>query len=311
MKKKANFFILFFSVFFVMSALNNNVLLVTILSFSFFSFFWGIGIGFGGVLAALVLIRYFGFRFGGVNFNNNIFRSSLRKRWSGSGAFWLFVGLVVLVCGTGTVMGGPVVSAGYEHTCVLVQGKVACWGLPPLLPSWGNSVRKMTSLIPLSFLSSTLAAQQVTAGDSSSCVIFSNNMFVCFGSDLYRTAYRPPVDTIPFYNTASSPVTQVVITFSVSCVLHGGAALTGAVRCWGTTGDYTGSSMVAVIYAGSSPIIFDQPTIVVTQISGLGYHVCALFSNQRVRCWGGNGAGELGQVKKKVTLKSNLLTFKF
>jgi alpha-tubulin suppressor-like RCC1 family protein len=104
-----------------------------------------------------------------------------------------------------------------------------------------------------------------------------------------------PPHKLSFFNLPSNPVRQVVTVDLSTCVL---GDLTGQVSCWGNGGyGLLGSGSTASVYtlAGSSPIQFSQPTITVTQISGMSGHICALFTNKRVRCWGYNGAGQLGQ----------------
>lgn len=112
-----------------------------------------------------------------------------------------------------------------------------------------------------------------------------------------------PVSSIPFLNTALSPIKQIQPTSFNTCVL---SDTTGQVTCWGsgTSGvNGLGNGASPTSLTGSSPILFAQPTITVTQISGRSDFICALFTNGGVRCWGVNS---LGQVKrKKLSHKKN------
>ncbi len=124
---------------------------------------------------------------------------------------------------------------------------------------------------------------------------------MCFGNndvgecgDGTRLQYLlGPPSVIPFFNLVSNPVRQVIALSLVTCVL---LEVSGQVTCWGFgAGALLGRGSTTNVFplTASSPIVFDQPTITVTQISGVNMHVCALFTNQRVKCWGRNFFGQV------------------
>jgi hypothetical protein len=87
----------------------------------------------------------------------------------------------------------------------------------------------------------------------------------------------------------------VIALDRVTCVLF---ARNGLVSCFGdgeqgVLGKGTKNTIFPLSL--SSPIVFDQQTVAVMQISGVYAHACALFTNGRTRCWGRNWFGELGQ----------------
>jgi hypothetical protein len=97
----------------------------------------------------------------------------------------------------------------------------------------------------------------------------------------------------------ANPVKQVISCNVVTCVL----SFAGEVTCWGAgSNGQLGRGSTSNVYqlSSSSAIIFDQPTITVTQISGISGHACALFTNQRLRCWGQNDFGGLGQGHSRI-----------
>jgi len=73
----------------------------------------------------------------------------------------------------------------------------------------------------------------------------------------------------------------------------------GDVVCWGSNGSgqlgYPGVDQVGRSLAPSSagPVVLDTDHHAIALAAG-GYHTCALMENDDLRCWGSNGAGQLG-----------------
>jgi alpha-tubulin suppressor-like RCC1 family protein len=168
----------------------------------------------------------------------------------------------------------------------------------------GDSAGEMANLQPLTLPSSTSRADHVATslgGGDHTCVVFVGGQAVCFGSNSFgecNTGSRagpvlgPLTSLVPF-----GPVKQVVALQSATCALS--ADDTASVTCWGAGAMGTlGRGSAADVYSMSAagPVVFDPAeTAPVTAISGLFQHVCALFSNGRVKCWGQNASGQLGQ----------------
>lgn len=78
-----------------------------------------------------------------------------------------------------------------------------------------------------------------------------------------------------------------------TCALH----RDGSVRCWGQNtfgqlGQGTSENLGDNEPVSSiEPLVFDER---VTQISGGGFHTCALFESGNITCWGRNDFGQLG-----------------
>ncbi len=205
------------------------------------------------------------------------------------------------------------VTAGWDLTCAVLNGEVGCFGSGRLggigrgdTENWGAQPGQMGNLVPITLPGPTLKVDQVAAGLSGNdhtCLLFTNKRAVCFGYNPYGecgagTTTSPllgPVSSLAFLNAAASPVRQVVPLQGATCVLSDADS---SVTCWGYGGYGTlgrGDAASPASLGASSPVVFDQPTVTVTMISGANLHVCALFSNRRVRCWGDNQYGELGQ----------------
>lgn len=79
-----------------------------------------------------------------------------------------------------------------------------------------------------------------------------------------------------------------------NCVIH----RDGSVRCWGQNNrgqlgqghtDNLGSDERPL--SEIPPLVFEKRA---TMLAGGGFHMCALFENAKVKCWGGNDRGQLG-----------------
>jgi alpha-tubulin suppressor-like RCC1 family protein len=195
------------------------------------------------------------------------------------------------------------VAPGWAHTCaVTAAGGVKCWGLNDS-GQLGDGTN-LDSIVPLSItgLRSSLLppptadgsagkAQAVTAGAFHACALTSSGGVKCWGKndhgqlgDGTQAASLTPVSVVG--------LTQGVVAVSASmthtCALTGA----GAVKCWGQNmygglGDGSiGDRSVPVDVVGLSSGVF--------AVSAGGGFTCALMEDGRVKCWGYNQQGALG-----------------
>ena len=212
----------------------------------------------------------------------------------------------------GYTSGVTAVAAGGDHTCVLTTaGGVKCWGtVDPGLDSdviaiaaggsltcvlttaggvkcWGY-----TTLEDVTGLGSGVTA--IAAGGGHICALTTAGGVKCWGDnsrgqlgDGTTTQRLTPVDVAEM----SSGVTAISAGRYHTCAL----AATGGVKCWGwnqmgqlgdgTAGDGTDKS---------TPVDVSGLSSGVTAITAGGAHTCALTTVGGVKCWGSNGAGQLG-----------------
>jgi alpha-tubulin suppressor-like RCC1 family protein len=194
----------------------------------------------------------------------------------------------------------------------VVQGKAVCWGDGGAgslglgtTSSWGFTAGQMSALNEIPFSSTTLVVTQISSRGGSTaqtCVLFTNKRALCWGFNQYgvcgdgsTTTLLGPVNTLNFFiNDAATPAKQVLSLFGSTCLL----LETGMIQCFGDNGyGVLGRGTIGQFYpfALATAIVFDQPTITATQITGKSTTICGLFSNQRARCWGWNNQGQLGQ----------------
>ena len=181
------------------------------------------------------------------------------------------------------------ISAGYGHTCALTSaGGVKCWGDNGYGQLGDGTTADRRSPVGVSGLASGVRA--IAAGEALTCAVTSAGGVKCWGDNAYgqlgdgTTADR------------RSPV-GVLSLASVRAIAAGkalGCALTtaGGVKCWGYNrygelGDGTKTDHHA-------PVDVSGLRSGVTAIA-VGYlHACALTSAGRVKCWGYNRYGQLG-----------------
>ena len=136
-----------------------------------------------------------------------------------------------------------------------------------------------------------LGPTEIASGSSFSCVLTSSGGVMCWG---YNQNGRLGDGS----NTNSAnPVSVVGLTSGVSAISVGSAhacAVTeaGGVKCWGNNGNgQLGNSSTTDSYI---PVNVTGLGSGVTSVSAGYYHTCAVLSSGGVKCWGLNGAGQLG-----------------
>lgn len=213
---------------------------------------------------------------------------------------------------------GQRLALGQSHTCVIVTGgAVRCWGNGEVGQLGTGSTEaigddEMPTAIPPVDLGPGRGARAITAGDFHSCAILrapdpaQEGAVRCWGwnrfgqlgyastadlGDDEPVAALGPVDLGP-----GRTATALAAGANFTCALLDD----GTVRCWG--GNSSGQ-----LGLGSTRVVGDDETPgalppvdlgagrTAVAIAAGGFHACALLDDAGVRCWGGNGTGELGR----------------
>src|SRR5438034_3530979 len=142
----------------------------------------------------------------------------------------------------------------------------------------------------LAWSKSTARTISIEAGGSAACVLLADRTAKCCGSNRHgelgngaRTHAVSPVQV-----SGLSEVSMITTRGGHSC-----AVLTdGTVRCWGAnTRGEVGISNAA------DDVLLPTPVAGLTSVTAIAcglLHTCAVLQDGTVRCWGGNGYGQLG-----------------
>jgi alpha-tubulin suppressor-like RCC1 family protein len=189
----------------------------------------------------------------------------------------------------GLAAGATAVTAGFDHTCAVVDGGVWCWGNNEYGQLGDGSNNNADAPVAVKGLASGVT--QISAGGNQTCAV-QNGDVLCWG---YGGAGVLANGTT---NDTNSPLPTVgldgVVTSLSIAQNHGCAIVADAAKCWGIAdagqlgnGSSSGFSPTPVavqgLGAGSG----------VTAISSGYNHTCAV-ANGAATCWGYDGYGQLG-----------------
>jgi alpha-tubulin suppressor-like RCC1 family protein len=196
------------------------------------------------------------------------------------------------------------VSGGTSHTCALLaNAKVRCWGDN----SFGQLGYANRLTIGDDEFPSTAgdvnvggAVTQIAAGSSGhTCALLQTGGVLCWG--FAGSAALGYGRTVPLTQEPASagdvevgaPAIQIAAGFRHTCAV----LASGTVRCWGENANgELGHAHTTAIGDDEVPASAGDVNVggAVRQISLGARHTCALLANGKVRCWGSNGAGQLG-----------------
>lgn len=206
-------------------------------------------------------------------------------------------------------------SEGYYHQCgIYDDGTLKCWGYngygqlgQDTASIYYGSDFGTSSIYTVSPINLGQAALKVETGYWHSCAILADYNVKCWGYNAYGQLGLGHTDTIgdgagemgalPAHDFAVDAV-ELALGAYHTCALFAD----GTVRCWGY-GAYGETGMEVSDYYGNNP--GEDPTLLPAIDLGTGrtavkidagtHHTCALLDNDKVKCWGYNGNGQLGQ----------------
>ena len=182
------------------------------------------------------------------------------------------------------------IDAGFGHTCALTtDGEVRCWGKNSegQLGDGTNTNRT----IPVDVIGLSNEVISVSTGSGHTCALTSTGGVKCWGDNDYGklgdgliTDRLTPVDVLGL----TSGMKNVSSGNYHSCAL----TTEGGIKCWGENafgqlGDGTTTSH-------GTPVDVGELTNSVIAVSAGLNHTCALTETNRVKCWGNNEYGQLG-----------------
>lgn len=186
-----------------------------------------------------------------------------------------------------------VLASGSAHACAVgVSGALYCWGANSY-GQLGLSSAAPNVLVPTRVPDAVATANvvAVAAGTQHTCAIVSTGEVRCWGDNSQGqlgVGDTDPRELSVFTLQASEGATRIAAGDQYTCVV----LASGSVKCWGLFNGFAGS-------IGVSPQRTLRPTLFdvggpVAYVAAGSNHACARMLDGRVRCWGANGAGQLG-----------------
>lgn len=174
------------------------------------------------------------------------------------------------------------------HTCAVTldDGGVKCWGNNTYGQLGTGNLASSTKPVSVYGLASGVAS--VSLGNAHTCAVTSAGVVMCWGRNLFGQVGSS--DTSAIFDR---PVSLFSGVASVSAGdSHTCAVVSGAAKCWGNNADgqlgdgtTNNSAMpVSVVGLGSG----------VASMSAGYASTCAVTTGGAAKCWGYNGAGQLG-----------------
>ncbi len=190
----------------------------------------------------------------------------------------------------GLSSGVTTVAAGLSHTCALMaSGQVLCWGMnnKGQLGDGTTTFRRS----PVGVVALVTANGAITAGVAHSCAVTAVGGVQCWGvnrkGEVGDGTFMPRGTPVAVTGLNSGVI-------SVAAGQHHTCALTvsGGVRCWGWNGN--GQLGEGTTTDRPMPVDVTGLSSGVVAIAAGNTHSCALLNTGRVKCWGWNGYGQLG-----------------
>ena len=193
------------------------------------------------------------------------------------------------------------VSAGYEHTCVILDnGELKCWGRDSSGQVGDGGTNDVAVHSPASVdLGTGRTAVAVSAGGWFTCAILDNGDLKCWGNDLNGQLGNGAA-TSNVLAPSSTPIdlgtgrTAVAVSAGRehACVILDN----GDLKCWGDDaygqlGD--GGSNTDIAAPSSTAIDLGTGRTAVAVDAG-GQYTCAILDNGDAKCWGRDSSGQLG-----------------
>jgi cysteine-rich repeat protein len=200
------------------------------------------------------------------------------------------------------------IAAGGNVTCaILSDGTLRCWGQNDFgqlglgntntigdneLPSQSNAQVTLDDTV-----------QVVGVGGDHTCVVLHNNRVRCWGrNDLAQLGTgdyvtigdkEGPTAIPPLQMRTTDPVDSLALGITRTCAHL--ADSRGTLLCWGDNTDGgLGVGDISVQPLSSADSAVFEPDFPIVQVSMGEFHLCAVQSSSRVRCWGINNKGQVG-----------------
>ncbi len=189
------------------------------------------------------------------------------------------------------------ITAGDSHSCALSGGALQCWGYNQN-GQLGNGTNNQQYTTPVA-VTGISTAVEVKGGGKHTCARLSSGAVQCWGYNQNGQLGNGSTvkSTLPVavsgIDGATAQATEIATGYAHSCALLADKT----VKCWGDNSSGQLGNGTTNLVANTTPVAvsgIDGTTVQATAIAAGYFHTCALLSNKTVKCWGYNGAGQLG-----------------
>ncbi len=186
------------------------------------------------------------------------------------------------------------ISAGYRHTCAaLTDGSASCWGrgTEGQLGNGTSPARQLVAVQPTGLGSNVTA---IVGGGTHTCAV-QGGAVKCFGLNGSGqlgngTSGATAGSNVPVTVTGLSGIDRVAGGGTHSCSL----SAAGQAQCWGLNQEGQLGISDPQTNNVATPLPVTPLATGQIDLSAGVQHTCAMASDESVRCWGLNTAGQLG-----------------
>ena len=186
------------------------------------------------------------------------------------------------------ITGATAFTTGAYHTCALLgNGALRCWGRNGNAQLGNGTYTNSSTPVPVSGITTAVV---VSGGGGHTCAVLSNGTVRCWGENDFGQLGNgtTAASSTPVQVAGLAGAVNVSAGWRHSCAL----LADGTVRCWGQNefgqlGDGTTTSR-------TTPVPVSGITGATAVTAGWWHHSCALLGDGRVKCWGDNQWGQLG-----------------
>lgn len=215
----------------------------------------------------------------------------------------------------GTGRTAKALAVGDAHACAILDNNtVKCWGANTSgqlglgdVTTRGLSIADMGDSLPIVALGTGRTAKAIAAGSSHTCAILDNDTLKCWGENGNGQLGR---DSTTDWGRAANQMGDMLVAINLGTSRTAKAVAAGyshtcailddnTVKCWGgnVNGQLglgaTGNRGISAGQMAALPTV-NLGTGLTAKAISLSGHSCAVLSNNSIKCWGGNGSGELG-----------------
>ena len=191
---------------------------------------------------------------------------------------------------SGLNSGVQALAAGYDHTCAVTEtGNVRCWGNNEFGQLGDNTTHNRSTPVEVSGLTSS--AKTIAASYAHTCAVTTIGGVHCWGANwqgqLGDGTITQRLTPVPVVDLPGS-IAMVAAARNHTCAM----TEAGGAFCWGY--NWSGRLGDGTTIDRLTPVSVQGLQSGVTAIAADEWHTCARMTASGMRCWGGNGFGQLG-----------------